>query len=1386
MKPSIKKIALIGGRSMGKTTLLTRLLKYTEVELKDNMSLSIDNPGTRKVLAIKNALLKDGKGISATRFEDIVDLSYCIVNKNGVKWIIDFKDYPGELFEKFLDYETIKSGRIDKISADAIKKFLKYLNGCDAAIVLLPAEIIHEYGNNENIKGNLEIYRGVISNCLDAINKKYGIKIPVALAISKWDRCSGTNFDSYIKNYPYCDFESVLGKTAGDKFLKFPISSFGKDFQEGNPDSIGTPYNVLEMLIALCEKSDETILQKAKSILKVRKFIFPNLRTIIIESLLKKKVSEPSVIDKISDIIKPYEKKALVNLGYYSSVILILAFAACLFQQNKTKSELIRILEEKNNQTLEGHFAKQKDFCDFKKNVIDRRLYNFSNYGIQGMPILDCYTPVINKFKDYERKFIQRNTDSLLKELQKLEDNPKYEYKDRLSIANERESIINKYIESEIFIDDSYFTNDGKRNLKEQINEIKKFKDYLAKYDPWEKAFMNLPGKDSDKYLRSLCEFFSTHDGSGKRYDDEEEYKDKKSEIDLLKAKFHEDLNQTINKAKLCINSIEDIYSEDKIKYDHRVDKLKKSKEELQKILKKLPTDSRTYEKDLDGRAYEKDLKTFEDSLKTLEGKLTNLEENKDFYKDYEALEQNDRIKINEFLQKYEAKYTSKDEVFKFLIELNDKKYKYWQEEYTKLCKSENSQYAHSYDIFITDFPLREYDLKDREYKSIKQRLTKVEETFKNEMIKGMPQFDENAKFKDKEKFLINKREYILKYKSKFSAEGWKNIREKEILDLSQRIKDLGKYVKIEKDYDYIKTNIGNKKILIFIDDFLHKYKNEEYPKAISYIEYVQENEKSLKSKIKEEISSIIDLSNIPDITACEEVISYVKTKKMKCENLLKRLPASYKNERNELNRIITSLDFELKVANLLKINKEKHHGDNVLLLNELLSLPNTDRPRFDGRFNDLIQGTRQAVESEIYSKLNGKGVPSEELDNLETRATIYREYIYKIRGPEDFRKGLTSKYNDIKAKIGTIRRKQDFDNALKDYNSKIHMTKDIKIKKIEDIIRKFSDFELVKSEITSLKQELERIKVSAERDKIKIEADKILKSAPADRSKAVLKKYRSELSKCKEKAEAYKMDELISILESKIDSIDILIGSVTIEDIEKAFVEYKNDSNSDNNTLLKDKIESFDVNKNKSELDVFEKLNKEYNEYKKTKENLIKTYSDFCSNKDKRSFDDFYRASNNNDLLGDKECKTYLDWARSVKEFIEYKKVMSVKLINIDFSRGNFKSSEIYKNFMSPVELQLEVNDISLLKDEELDSETFEGYKAIGNVSALDTINVKYQNTRGHNSKVASNSVSIYKLIVAAKQSGNCRHTFEDNSVEGNPSITLEFSGFPTYGGDL
>ena len=114
MKPSIKKIALIGGRSMGKTTLLTRLLKYTEVELKDNMSLSIDNPGTRKVLAIKNALLKDGKGISATRFEDIVDLSYCIVNKNGVKWIIDFKDYPGELFEKFLDYETIKSGRIIK------------------------------------------------------------------------------------------------------------------------------------------------------------------------------------------------------------------------------------------------------------------------------------------------------------------------------------------------------------------------------------------------------------------------------------------------------------------------------------------------------------------------------------------------------------------------------------------------------------------------------------------------------------------------------------------------------------------------------------------------------------------------------------------------------------------------------------------------------------------------------------------------------------------------------------------------------------------------------------------------------------------------------------------------------------------------------------------------------------------------------------------------------------------------------------------------------------------------------------------------------------------------------------------------------------------------
>lgn len=1367
MYTSIKRIALIGGRAMGKTTLLTRLLKYTEVELNNNLSLSVNNAGSRKVLAIKNASLKKDGEVGATRFEDVVDLSYTITNKDGVKWIIEFKDYPGELFEKFLDHESLTSEDFDKISADVAKKFVKYLNGCDASIVLLPAEIYSECKD----KGVLEIYRGAIVNCLTEINKRYGVKIPVSFAISKWDRCIESDFDSYIEKLPYSDFVSALKKVSGDNFLAFPISSFGKDYRESNPDSMGLPYNVLEMLVAVCEKSDETILQKAEAEPTVRKILLSNLRTFIIESYLKRKVSIATIADKIKAIRKPYAKRILVNFAYFASATLILAFSIGLYQQNMKKSELIDELKAKTNYKLAGCFTKQNDFKEFQYKI-DANLYNFSNYGIRGWKVLDCYTPIITKLKECESKFVKEKIEAFEDSLEKLNDAPKCDYKTRSSLADERKKLIEDYKNKKIFIGDSYKKDDGKVYLSEKIAEIKKFKEKLAKYDPWEKAYAKLPSEESDEYLISVNGFLHTRDGMGKEYADKAEYEDKESEIELLNAKYNTRRKNIINRANKQLTEIKDIDDADKIKFDLRVKNLNSSKKILDKTLSALP-DS---DKDKDREEYKKNLEAIKDTL-------NHLNNNREFYTAYESLDKEDWIQINTFLSKYEKVYEQTDLVPpKYIKLLNEKKYKHWKQEYDKLVASEDAYYARKSDEFKKEFSLSIYNEKVSEYKSIEEKIKNVEKKFGDKITNGMPKLDDKKTFKDRYDIFIKQQAHISQYESKFTAKGWEKYLAK-ISELNKNISNLEKYVTLEDKYNEIKKNLNSEEILIYIDEFFSKFKRADYPYAISYFYEIDDEKEKKAGSIKKEIDKI-DISKIPDENKYDDVISFANEKNSSVGKLLKRLPDSYKYEKDKLREISTRLSLELSLANILKSNKEEHKEDNIALLNQLVLLLDNNDNEFNTRLNNRILNTKSSIESKIRSELGNVNTPKE-IENLASKVEIYNKYVLAIKGPEYFCKDLESQRDILNKKKETLIRTEEFETDIGKYK---HLSQNINIvKKIEElgaIVGKYSDFELKKSEIERYKQELEIMKSKVECDKVTKEANDLLGKMPAAGDKSVLRKYREKLSGCKNKADGCRITGIIQKLADKITEVDDMIGSVTIEDIEKALNEFMLNSNEKNEQALVEKIKSFDPKNYESQKGNFEDLKQKFENYKVAKKNLLDGYEKFIKEEDKKSFDDFYRAVTNHDLANDSTCTNYLDWAREVKRFIENNGKISVSLCAIDFSQGNFHSS-----WFSTVDLYLEING-AVFQDgsskNRLESEKWNGNRSIGVIHTSDLISVCFKNLRGGNSYEAHSRLSIYKLVVEAREKGNDTLTFTDYNIDGYPSITLEFSGLPTIGGDL
>ena len=115
------KICVLGGRSFGKTSLLSSLIAISGTK-ESGISALGDN---QRKLAIYNDY-KNGHGkLSATSWEDICQFRYKITGSENKRWEVSFIDYPGEFFQKFFEDENsgILNGVLTKLktSGDAGK-----------------------------------------------------------------------------------------------------------------------------------------------------------------------------------------------------------------------------------------------------------------------------------------------------------------------------------------------------------------------------------------------------------------------------------------------------------------------------------------------------------------------------------------------------------------------------------------------------------------------------------------------------------------------------------------------------------------------------------------------------------------------------------------------------------------------------------------------------------------------------------------------------------------------------------------------------------------------------------------------------------------------------------------------------------------------------------------------------------------------------------------------------------------------------------------------------------------------------------------------------------------------------------------------------------------
>ena len=274
-RPPEVKLALIGGRSCGKTTLLGCLVHSELVTLADGARLHVNlfDPGSQQALWPVYERLTRGDNTAASALVSYPDILFRLekFDKSVAEgtdpagpaasgetildeWNVVTRDYAGRLME--LAEASVES---DEIGESFRKEIDAVLRECDAAMFLLPVDL-----DSEDRKDHALKYYKHLDTVIEAIRTNgaegRGRK-PVVIGLTKWDLVAVPGAD------PDRDLESFLAR-AGDmrarveslcllfpKTQVFPVSAYGRH-DPGDPakplKGQLRPKNVAPMLEAVC------------------------------------------------------------------------------------------------------------------------------------------------------------------------------------------------------------------------------------------------------------------------------------------------------------------------------------------------------------------------------------------------------------------------------------------------------------------------------------------------------------------------------------------------------------------------------------------------------------------------------------------------------------------------------------------------------------------------------------------------------------------------------------------------------------------------------------------------------------------------------------------------------------------------------------------------------------------------------------------------------------------------------------------------------------------------------------------------------------------------------------------------------------------------------
>ena len=270
MKKTAKlKICVLGGRSFGKTSLLSSLLLISGNK-ESGITVSGDN---QKKLNIYNDYKSNNGTLIATNWDDICSFKYNITGTQKKRWQVTFPDYPGEFFQKFLDDDSsafssslkrffpqkddkkdVNERTFAPEEAQKARKLARKIEHADALIILLPADI-----TEAAYKKNLQVFKSRLQALLERA-QQCNPHIPVCLAINKWDmfeRPMG-ELESVLADEPYREFNDMLQRECPEHYFPQAVSAFGNHLQSDQQkwDKVSQPQNVLEMLTTLSEKAE--------------------------------------------------------------------------------------------------------------------------------------------------------------------------------------------------------------------------------------------------------------------------------------------------------------------------------------------------------------------------------------------------------------------------------------------------------------------------------------------------------------------------------------------------------------------------------------------------------------------------------------------------------------------------------------------------------------------------------------------------------------------------------------------------------------------------------------------------------------------------------------------------------------------------------------------------------------------------------------------------------------------------------------------------------------------------------------------------------------------------------------------------------------------------